>query len=190
MLGVKFMQLASHEFLVLSDLAMGCYNTITCLRIDIQQAQDPELKQLLQGQFPLHVKDYNLKVEFLQSNTTPDISKFQPAALHPKLENHLQSPVSELPKIEVRSQISQKNDREITTGYLLNQKSSALNYAKGVLECANPDLRTFLENAFLNSSRHAYDIWQYMVKRGYYPLSPAPSQDMQKVAAMFPIANE
>lgn len=61
----------------------------------------------------------------------------------------------------------QLNDREIATSYLLNQKSAALHYAMAVLECATSDLRTFLENAFLNSNRHAYDMWQYMVTKGF-----------------------
>jgi spore coat protein CotF len=72
----------------------------------------------------------------------------------------------------------------LATGYLLNQKSTALNYAGAVLECANPNLRSFLEKAFLNSSRHAYDIWQYIVKKGYYPLSPAPDSEIQAIASI------
>lgn len=180
------MQLASHEFHELAELTMGCYKTVTSMAAYIQQAQDPELKQLLQGHFPLHVADYNLKVEFLKSDSTPDISKFQPTQLHQKLDNYLQAPVP-LEQAQVRTEVSQPNDREIATSYLLGQKHSATCYAKGALETSNPDLRTFLENAFLNSNRHAYDIWQYMVKKGYYPLTPASQQDIQAVAAGFPI---
>lgn len=43
----------------------------------------------------------------------------------------------------------------------------------------------FLEKAFLNSSRHAYDIWQYMVKKGYYPLSPAPDSEIKAIASIY-----
>ncbi|EKN70665.1 spore coat protein F [Neobacillus bataviensis LMG 21833] len=184
------MQLAGHEFHELSELVMSCYNTITCMSSFIEQAQDPELKQLLQGHFPKHVADYNLKAEFLQSNTTPDITKFVPTELHPKLSSYTQPPAPNFPPVEVRLYAQQHNDREIATSYLLNQKSAAKNYASASLESANPDLRTFFENAFLNSSRHAYDIWQYMVKKGYYPLTPAPAADIQSVGSIYPIVNQ
>lgn len=167
---------------------MGCYNTITCMASYIEQAQDPKLKQMLEHHFPKHVEDYNMKVQFLQSNSTPNINEFQPAELSSHLQNYTQVPVNPLPRVEVRTQnVTPHNDREIATGYLLNQKSSAKNYAMGAIESANPELRTFLENAFMNSSHHAYDVWQYMVEKGYYPLSPAPQQEIQNVASVFPI---
>ncbi|SFD65630.1 hypothetical protein SAMN04488168_16611 [Bacillus sp. 491mf] len=56
------MQLAT-----LSELIAGCYNTINTMSTYIQQTQDLELKQLLQHHFPLHIEDYNLKVEFVQN---------------------------------------------------------------------------------------------------------------------------
>lgn len=179
------MQLASHELHELSELIAGCYNTVTCMTDSINQAQDPELKELLERHFPLHVQDYNLKVEFAQSDTTPAISKFKPDGLKPELGSFTQTPVKELPSTLPRTQPGQKSDREIATAYLLNQKGSAKNYAAAVVECANPDLRTFLENAFLNSSRHAYDMWQYMTKKGFYPLSPATQSDTQTVASIY-----
>ncbi|MBB6448545.1 spore coat protein CotF [Geomicrobium halophilum] len=181
------MQLAGHEFHELTELTMGCYNTVHCMSTWIQQAQDQELQQLLSEHFPKHVEDYNLKVEFLQNAGTPDITKFQPSSLQPNLASYTQSPVEPLPSVELRIQEQQPNDREIATAYLLNQKAAGTNYAKATFECANPDLRTFLENAFLNSSHHAYDIWQYMVTKGYYPLAPAPAMEIQKVGGVFPI---
>ncbi|ASK63411.1 spore coat protein [Virgibacillus phasianinus] len=184
------MQLASHELNELSELVAGCYNTVTCLTDSINQAQDPELKKLLERHYPLHVQDYNLKVEFLQSNTTPDITKFKPAELKPVLDSYTQAPVNQFQSAVPRTQAGQKNDREIATAYLLNQKGSAKNYAAAVVECANPDLRTFLENAFLNSSRHAYEIWEYMTQKGYYPLMPAPPNAMQAIAPIYQPAQQ
>ncbi|SEI14325.1 Spore coat protein CotF [Halobacillus karajensis] len=149
----------------------------------IQQAQDPELKEILTRQFPFHVADYNLKVEFLQSQTTPDISKFQPDQQVQKLSDFTTAPVA--PETgQPRTQVQTHNDREIATAYLLNQKGSAKNYGAAAVECANPDLRSFLENVFLNSNRHAYEMWQYMVQKGYYPLMPAPQESAQTMAGL------
>ncbi|MED1900773.1 spore coat protein [Bacillus thuringiensis] len=184
------MQLATHELRDLSELIAGCYNTINTMGTYIQQAQDLELKQLLQQHFPLHVEDYNLKVEFVQSQNTPDIERFQPSKLNPVLVSYLKAPIEQYPSVAPSINGAPPNDRAIATGYLLNQKSAALNYAGAVLECANPNLRSFLEKAFLNSSRHAYDIWQYMVKKGYYPLSPAPESEIKAIANSYQPINQ
>ncbi|SFA85342.1 Spore coat protein CotF [Lentibacillus halodurans] len=179
------MQLASHELHVLSELIAGCYHSVNTMAGYISQAQDPELKELLERHFPLHVEDYNLKVEFAQSQTTPDISKFQPDSLRPKLQSYTEAPVSQFQSTVPRTNVQQHNDREIALAYLLNQKGSAKNYASAAVECANPDLRTFLENAFLNSNRHAYEIWEYMTEKGYYPLMAAPQNAIQAIAGMY-----
>ncbi|MCJ8009387.1 spore coat protein [Lederbergia wuyishanensis] len=179
------MQLASHELHELSELIASCFNTVTCMGTFINQAQDPNLKSLLQKHYPKHIEDYNLKVEFVQNATTPDISKFQPDTLTPKLNNYTQTPTNLAQATAPRTNAETHNDREIATAYLLNQKAAAKNYAASVLECANPTLRTFLENAFLNSSRHSYEIWEYMMEKGYYPLSPATNEAIQAVGGMY-----
>ncbi|CAI8706634.1 MULTISPECIES: spore coat protein [Bacillus] len=184
------MQLATHELRDLSELIAGDYNTINTMCTYIQQAQDDELKQMLQNHLPLHVQDYNLKVEFIQGETTPNISKFQPSKLKPVLASYTEAPSQKYSPVTPSVIAQPPNDRAIATGYLLNQKSSAFNCAGSLLECANPELRTLLENTFLNSSHHAYDIWQYMVKKGYYQLSPAPSSEMQAIASMYQPINE
>jgi spore coat protein CotF len=156
----------------------------------INQAQDPELKSMLQRHYPKHIADYNLKVEFVQSNTTPDISKFQPDDLMTKLPNYTAPPIQPVPAEAPRTNAQTHTDREIALAYLLNQKAAAKNYAAAALECANPDLRTFLENAFLNSSRHSYEVWQYMAERGYYPLSPALQEDIQMIGGLYQMAQQ
>lgn len=35
------------------------------------------------------------------------------------------------------------------------------------------------------SSHHAYDVWQWMVSKGYYPLEEAPSQKMGTFGNMY-----
>lgn len=110
---------------------------------------------------------------------------FQPAKINPMLESYTQSPVSDFPAATPRTDVQQHNDREIATAYLLNQKSSAKSYGNASVECANPDLRTFLENAFLNSNHHAYEIWQYMTKKGYYPLMAAADNAIQTIASIY-----
>ncbi len=104
--------------------------------------------------------------------------------------SYLKAPLEQYPSVTPSINGEPPNDRAIAMGYLLNQKSAALNYAGAVLECANPNLRSFLEKSFLNSSRHAYDIWQYMVKKGYYPLSLAPDSEIKAIASIYQPVNQ
>jgi spore coat protein CotF len=179
------MKLAAHELSDLSELIAGCFNTITCMAGHIAHAQDPELKEILTRQFPLHVADYNLKVEFVQSETTPDINKFKPDDLKPTLADFTTPSVPLQPAGQPRTSVQTPNDREIALAHLLNQKSSARNYAVAAVECSNPDLRHFLENAFMNSNRHAYEVWQYMAKKGYYPLMPATDEAIKAIGSIY-----
>lgn len=82
----------------------------------IQQAQDPELKQLLQQHFPLHVQDYNLKVEFVQSQSKWNVDKFQTSKLMSILSSYLKTPVEELPSVTPDVNGAPSNDRAIETG--------------------------------------------------------------------------
>lgn len=54
------MQLAAHEAQDLHELTLSCVNTITNMACFLGQAQDAELKSMLQTHFPLHIQDYNI----------------------------------------------------------------------------------------------------------------------------------
>lgn len=82
------------------------------------------------------------------------------------------------------------NDREIATGYLLTLKRAGREYAWAAMEASNPDLREFLKDAFTMSCNHAYDVWQYMVKHGYYPLEPAPQTTISTISSIYGIVTE
>ncbi len=64
------MKLTICELSYLSELISSCVNTITCLALFKNQVQDQELKNILNEQFPIHVEDYNLKVEFVKDIDT------------------------------------------------------------------------------------------------------------------------
>lgn len=53
------------------------------------------------------------------------------------------------------------------------------------METTHPDIRQFLEDAFTMCSHHAYDIWQWMAKKGYYPLQQAPQNALQMIGGMY-----
>lgn len=178
------MQLAAHEVQDLHELTVSCVNSITNMALFYNTAQDAELKQLIKQHFPLHVQDYNMKVEFL-SQPEGATSTLSPPPLNTSLESYTQAPASNYQPITPRTSIQSLNDREIATAYLLTLKRAGREYAYSAMEAAHPKLRAFLESAFMMSCHHAYDVWQYMVKKGYYPLEAAPDTTLQTLSSIY-----
>lgn len=166
-------QLASHEMQDLHELTMSCVNTITNMACFIKQAQDQLLKSILEKHFPLHIQDYNIKCQFI-SAANGAAEQLQVPELNKMLQSYTNSPVTSYESIQPRTSVKTFNDREIATAYLLTLKRAGREYAWAAMEAANPDLRLFLEDAFRMSSHHAYEIWQWMVQKAYYPLETAP----------------
>ncbi|SEN16702.1 spore coat protein [Lihuaxuella thermophila] len=183
------MKLAAHEVHDLHELVMSCLNTITHMAYMLQHVQDPEFKSILERHFPLHVRDYNMKVEFL--NASQGAKKELPIfKINGQLGDYTTSPVGTYPSVQPRTMVADLNDREMATAYLLTLKLAGREYAWTAMETANPELRSFHETAFLMSCSHAYDMWQYMVQRGYYPLEPADQTMISKIGSIYQVIPE
>lgn len=182
------MQLAAHEAQDLHELALSCVNSITNMACFLNQVQDAELKSIIQMHFPLHIQDYNMKAEYL-SKAEGTSSKLPVPNLQPVLQSFTQSPTSPVP-VTPRTSVQQFNDREIATAYLLTLKRSGREYAWAAMEMSNPGIRSFLEDAFRMSSHHAFDVWQWMVKKGYYPLEPASQTTQNTLGGMYQLVQE
>ncbi len=177
------MQLTAHEAQDLNELTLSCVNSITCMALFMNQAKDPELKSLIQKHFPYHIKDYNTKVEYLSRTSGAKTGLAVPEITH-ILDNYVQGNQNIQP-VTPRTDVQQLNDREIATAYLLTLKRAGREYAWSAMEAGNPEIRAFLEDAFKMSSHHAYDVWQWMVKKGYYPLEAAPAETLGTLASMY-----
>ncbi|HBV88521.1 spore coat protein [Desulfosporosinus sp.] len=177
------MQLAAHEAQDLHELTLSCVNSVTTMAFFLNQVKNPELKAILQQHFDYHVKDYNIKVEYLSKPDGPT-STLQVPPLNNTLPEYTQSQAEEQP-VTPRTQLNSLNDREIATSYMLTLKRAGREYAWAAMEASNPGLRSFLEDAFKMSSHHAFDVWQWMVKQGYYPLKAADPVITQTLGQMY-----
>jgi len=183
------MQLAVHELYDLNELTMSCVNSITNMAYMLDHVTDNEFKMILEKHFPYHVHDYNMKVEFInhQEGAQTELPIFK---IDGNLTSYTHSLTNQAPAIEPRTTVKDMNDREMVTAYLLTLKRAGREYAWAVMETANPELRGFLETAFLMSSAHAYEVWQYMVTKGYYPLEEASRQMVNKIGSMYQVVPE
>lgn len=183
------MKLAAHELHDLNELAMSCVNSITHMAYMIDHIADLELKRIVERHFPLHVRDYNMKVEFLNqaAGAKKELSLLKEEA---KLSDLTSANLIQYPPVQPRISVQDFNDREMATSYLLTLKRAGREYAWAAMEMANPEIRSFCQTAFMMSCSHAYDVWQYMVKNGYYPLEPADEAMVHKMGSMYQVVPE
>ncbi|MCT2342665.1 spore coat protein [Niallia taxi] len=183
------MRIAAHEANALNELTLSCVNSITNMGYMIQHVQDPEFKSILQRHFPLHIRDYNMKVEFLnkREGATTELPLLKEEA---KLNQFTEMVAPQAPPVQPRTVVENMNDREMATAYLLTLKRAGREYAWNAMEMANPEIRSFCQTAFMMSCSHAYDMWQYMVKKGYYVLEPADEMAVQKMGSMYLLVPE
>jgi spore coat protein CotF len=182
-LGGINMQLAAHEAHDLHELTLSCVNSITNMALFLSQVKDPQLKSIIEKHFPYHVKDYNTKVEYLSRKNGAKTGLPIPEISH-IIQNYTQANTNVKP-ITPRTEVQHLEDREIATAYLLTLKRAGREYAWSAMEASNPEIRMFLEDAFKMSSHHAYDVWQWMVTKGYYPLEAASAETLGTVGSMY-----
>lgn len=180
------MKLTISELSQLNELILSCTNTITCMSLFRNEVQDVELKSLLDTQFPLHVEDYNQKVEFVKSLETAsgilNVPEMNTSIF--QQETNISKPAV---PVTINTNVTKMNDREIATSYLLTLKRAGKEYAVASMEATNPKLRQFLKDAYTMSCNHAYEIWEWMAKREFYPLNIATDEQVNAVAGVFNI---
>ncbi|MCL6547924.1 MAG: spore coat protein [Alicyclobacillus sp.] len=158
---------------------MSCTNSINSMAVFIHQAKDPELKSILQKHMAAHIQDYNMKCEWVNGGSQQKLSV-------PAMPTQAAGTVPPNPQaVTPNPEATAFDDRAIATSYLLTLKRSGRDYAWAAFEMSNPQLRTFLEDAFLMCCRHAYEVGQWMMKKGYYPTEPASSTYTQKLAQTY-----
>ncbi|VBB05777.1 Hypothetical protein LUCI_0988 [Lucifera butyrica] len=178
------MKLVAHEAQDLRELALSCCNSIANMAYFRAHAKDPELKAMIDRHFPFHIQDYNMKVEFLTKSEGAQ-TKLPLPDLNVALRSYSESPTASYSPLTPRTDVQDFNDQEIATAYLLTLKRAGREYAWAAMEASHPQIRLFLEDAFRMSCRNAYDVWQWMVKKGYYPVETASQEEMSIMGQMY-----
>ncbi|SFU87125.1 spore coat protein [Alicyclobacillus macrosporangiidus] len=174
------MPLMTHEACELNELLMSCVNSINCMGLFLSQVKCQELKGILQKHIAAHIQDYNMKVEWATKQSSQQKLGVPPMPPATAGGTHtMAQPVTPNP------QMTALDDRSIATSYLLTLKRAGRDYAWAAMECTDPQLRTFLEDAFMMCCRHAFEVSQYMIKKGYYLTEPAPATYMQRLGQAY-----
>jgi Spore coat protein len=175
------MRLGSHEAHELNELLLSCTNSIQSMALFINQAQDPELRDMIIRHYSVHVQDYNMKVEYANRMISRDQLNIPALSMSPVAEN----PVYAYPGVQPRVQLQQLDDRAIVSSYLLTLKRAGREYAWSAMECSTPQLRAFLEDAFRMCSHQAFEVWSYMARKGLYPVEYASNTALQAMQQIY-----
>lgn len=182
------MKLSAHELYDLNELTLSCVNSITNMGYMVKHIQDPELLEIVKRHFPMHIRDYNMKVEFL--NKVQGATKELPLIKEEQRLDDFQAEFPAAPPVQPRTLVDNMNDREMATSYLLTLKRAGREYAWAAMEMVNPEIRSFCQTAFMMSCSHAYDVWQYMAQKGYYPQETATDAQIGKIASTYLLVPE
>ncbi len=178
------MKLTICELSYLNELISSCVNTITCLSLFRNQVKDEELKNILNEQFPIHVEDYNLKVEFVK-NVDTATGKLNVPQLNTNIFTDDVCETKPAEPITVNTNVQILNDREIALSYFLTLKRAGKEYAIASMETMNPKLRQFLKDAYTMSCNHSFEIYEWMAKHNYYPIVIAEGNQTGEIAKIY-----
>lgn len=178
------MKLTICELSYLNELITSCVNTITSMSLFKNQVTDPELKSILSTHFPIHVEDYNKKVEFVKNADTAS-GKLNVPELNTSIfsENINESKLCE--PVTVNTNVTKLTDREIALSYFLTLKRAGKEYAISSMESTNPTLRQFLKDAYTMSCNHSYEVYEWLAKNNYYPIILSTGEQTGNIASIY-----
>lgn len=182
------MKLTICELSYFNELITSCVNTITCMSLFKNQVTNEELKSILNTHFPIHVEDYNKKVEFVKNVDTAS-GKLNVPELNTSIftenveESKLATPVT------VNTNVTSLTDREIALSYFLTLKRAGKEYAIASMEATNPKLRQFLKDAYTMSCNHSYEVYEWMAKNNYYPIILTTGEQTGNISSIYNIIN-
>ncbi len=190
-LGGDFLKLTICELSYLNELITSCVNTITCMSLFKNQVTDEELKSILTTHFPIHVEDYNRKVEFVKDACSAS-GKLNVPELNTSIFSENINASKPATPITVNTNVTKLTDREIALSYFLTLKRAGKEYAIASMEATDPKLRQFLKDAYTMSCNHSYEVYEWLAKNNFYPITVATGEQTGNIGSIYnpiPIGN-
>lgn len=178
------MKLTICELSYLNELILSCINSITCMSLFRNQVTDEELKSILNTHFPIHVEDYNKKVEFVKDAETAN-GKLNVPQLNTSIFAEEITGTKLASPITVNTNVTKLTDREIALSYFLTLKRAGKEYAIASMEATNPKLRQFLKDAYTMSCNHSFEVYEWMAKNNYYPIVVATGEQTGDISSLY-----
>jgi spore coat protein CotF len=192
--GSYMMQFGTREAMEMFEVIKDSVCMIDHFTDYISHCQDPALRQILENQQRHLVEEYNHKVSVMQGHglDVTNLPRIQSAVGqqgtaatvhgHTNLQFGMQAGQGQTTTAQTgmgQATMGQAvtrtlNDRTIAQGALLLHKCGALRTTNAALESAEPHLRNLLANSARTCTDMAYEVFRYMVQRGFYQLPESP----------------
>ena len=144
---------------------------------------------MLETHFPVHVEDYNKKVEFVKNSETAN-GKLNVPELNTSIFTENINTTKTATPFTVNTNVTKLTDREIALSYFLTLKRAGKEYAITSMEATNPKLRQFLKDAYTMSCNHSYEVYEWMAKNNYYPLIVSTAEQTGDIASLYNIIQQ
>ncbi|WP_139488279.1 spore coat protein [Brevibacillus dissolubilis] len=153
----------AHEILDMHEVLEATINDINTMQLYRPHVKDQQLASIMDKQMQFSVQGYNLLVNTLNHTGNQQAIPYRaPKMTSPTYGLRQPAPVS--PNMSV----NEIDDRDISSALLQLHKVSAVEKMRAAQEAADPHIRGTLQQASVNCSEQAYEVWQYMNQRGYY----------------------
>ncbi|MCM3789049.1 spore coat protein [Domibacillus indicus] len=162
------MPFGAHETLEVHEILLEKVNMITHFNLYLQEAQNPELRDLIMRHRQEEIRSYDEIVAYTHD--------YNAAAPVPPMTNvkgvspqNIQYGLNNPPQVEPRTGAA-LGDTEIASAVLCAHKNAAKNGMWAALETADPNLRRMLLNSAANCANQAYEVFLFMNKQGTYQI--------------------
>lgn len=155
----------AHEVMEVHEVLTAAIDAIHASQLVRPHIQDPQLAHIADHQLQFMIQEYNQTVNLInQQGMGQSIPYRAPKNFQPKYG--LDNPGTTAPN----QSMQQLDDRDISSMLLCNMKASATAKMVATLECADPQLRTTMQQSAINCAEMSYELWQYMNEKGYYQI--------------------
>ncbi|WP_232696431.1 spore coat protein [Brevibacillus daliensis] len=158
--------LGAHEILGLHEVLTCMINDCNTLQLYKGHCKDPQLTQMLDNQLQFGIQSYNSLVSILQQTGKQQAIPYR--TVKSTASTQPTYGLSQPEPMTISMLVNELDDRDISSAMLGLHKAGAHGKMMAALECADPILRRALQQASINSSEQAYEVWYYMNQRGYY----------------------
>lgn len=181
------MRLGTQELMEMNEALNESVCMIEHYAIYLNHCQDPELRRILERQQRHMIDSYNAKVNLSQSRGI-DITGISRSAMGTRtagttMEGRVEHGMQHVPPAVTSPGAASLNDRAIATGAIVFHKCGAIRSTNAAFVCTDQQLRNFLATSAKSCVEMAFEMFQYMNQKGWYPASmmqqPAMTQTQQ-----------
>lgn len=178
--------IGAHELMEIHEVLSDTIDGINQFQLYQPHCKDPELQNILQNQINFMTNEYNSMVQMLRNKSQQNIGTYRTAkSVNPAYGMSGSTP--ETPN----SSIDQMNDHDVASGMLGCAKASATLRMHAALECSDREFRNMLVQGAKNCAEQAYEIWQYMNQKGFYPVPTFQQNTAQAIMNQYqPFGNQ